>query len=181
MFSFEIDDQIGLRLHETWHAEALFELTEQNREHLKPWFVWVEETQELADTRDFIRRARTAYAERRAVPTSIWVDGQLAGAMGFNGLDRGPGRAEIGYWLGKDYEGRGIVTRCCRKLISYGFEKMGLRRVVLRCATENKRSKAVAERLGFTHEGTLRDANKIDGRWLDLMVYSMLKSEWNGG
>ncbi len=166
MFSFEIDDEIELRLHEQWHAEELFELIDDNREHLRPWFPWVEQTTEVADTRDFIRRAKQAYGERRGIPTSIWYRGQIAGTFGIGvqDIDWEVGSAEFGYWLGKRFEGKGIVTRSCESVVEYCFDTLELNRLVIRCTTENTRSRAVAERLDFVHEGTLRQSGKIQWR-----------------
>jgi ribosomal-protein-serine acetyltransferase len=87
----------------------------------------------------------------------------------------------IGYWLVSEYEGKGIMTRACEVLIDYGFDELGLNRIVIRASTDNVRSQAVPLRLGFTREGVARQAEWLNDRFIDMVVYSMLRSEWHSG
>jgi ribosomal-protein-serine acetyltransferase len=180
MFSFAVDDEIELRLHEERHADELFALTDRNREHLRRWLPWVDHTREVNDTLQFIRRVRQSYADNKAIATSVWFDGDIAGTLGLHLLDWSVGSGEIGYWLGAAYEGKGIMTRACRGLISCAFEELGLNRIVIRCQPENARSSAIPKRLGFTGEGTLRECSKLRDELIDLEVYSLLRREWEG-
>ncbi|AWV89233.1 GNAT family N-acetyltransferase [Bradymonas sediminis] len=177
MFAFTIDEKIELRLHEEHHAEELFALTDRNRAHLGRWFPWVEHTQNVDDTLKFIKGVRRGYADNEAVLTSVWCDGNIAGTLGISRIDWNIGSGEIGYWLGADYEGRGIITRSCRALISYAFDTLKLNRIVIKCQPENTRSSAVAKRLGFSYEGTLRESAKHNGKLHDMEVYSVLRRE----
>ncbi len=72
------------------------------------------------------------------------------------------------------------MTNCCRAMVSLGFREFELNRMEIRCATENKRSCAIPERLGFTREGVLRDAEWVYDRFVDLAIYGMLEREWKG-
>jgi ribosomal-protein-serine acetyltransferase len=177
MFAFTIDDEIELRLHEEHHAEELFALTDRNRAHLGRWFPWVESTQKVEDTLQFIKGVRRGYADNKAVPTSVWFDGNVAGTLSIFGINWDIGCGEVGYWLGAEYEGKGIMTRSCRALVSYAFETLDLNRIVIRCQPENTRSSAIAKRLGFTYEGTLRECAKHNGELHDLEVYSVLRRD----
>jgi ribosomal-protein-serine acetyltransferase len=62
--------------------------------------------------------------------------------------------------------------------VEYLFDEVGLHRVEIRCGTGNTRSRAIPQRLGFHHEGILRDAEWVNDRWLDLDVWSMLEQDW---
>ena len=86
--------------------------------------------------------------------------------------------ASIGYWLDAAFEGRGIATRCCRAMLDYAFGTMGMHRVEIRCATHNERSCAIPARLGFTREGILREAEWVHDAYHDLVIWSILSSEW---
>lgn len=70
------------------------------------------------------------------------------------------------------------MTRCCHALVSYAFDTLELNRIVIRCHPKNTRSSAIAKRLAFSYEGTLRECAKHDGKLHDLAVYSVLRREW---
>lgn len=105
---------------------------------------------------------------------------KIVGATGYHGMDRASRSAEIGYWIAEEYMGRGLVTRCLERLLEYGFEELELNRIVIKCATENLRSQAIPERLGFTREGVERDGDWLHTRFVDQIVYSLLAREWAG-
>ncbi|MDG0870609.1 GNAT family N-acetyltransferase [Candidatus Lucifugimonas marina] len=103
--------------------------------------------------------------------------GQLAGTVGF----RAPNRdnvTEVGYWLRQDLQGQGIMIRSVESVITMLFVEVGLHRVTIRAATSNLRSRGIPERLGFKHEGTMRDGGFVNNEYLDLEIYSMLDHEW---
>ena len=178
MFRFRIDDDTELRLLENRHAEELFALTDQNREHLRRWLPWLDNNRSLEDTRAFIAKSLIQYANNRGFPTGIWFKGALAGVIGYNTIDCSARTASIGYWIGASFQGQGLVTGACRALIDYAFNGLGLNSVEIRCATGNKKSQAIPERLGFTQEGTVRQAEWLYDHFVDHAVYGMLASEW---
>jgi RimJ/RimL family protein N-acetyltransferase len=87
--------------------------------------------------------------------------GELFGVVGI-GVDRADFSGELGYWLAPAGRGRGYATRGGRLLCRFAFEELGLGYLGLLAAVGNAGSNAVARRLGFAHEGTLRSA-MIDG------------------
>ncbi len=178
LFSFRLDDDTELRLLENQHAEELFALTDQNREHLRKWLPWLDGNRSIADTRAFITRSLIQYANNGGFPTGIWFKGALAGVIDYNTIDWSNRTARIGYWLGASFQGKGLMTKACRALIDYAFSELKLNRVEIRCATGNKRSRAIPERLGFTQEGTVRQAEWLYDRFVDHAVYGMLASKW---
>jgi len=70
--------------------------------------------------------------------------------------------------------------RCERALVGYAFDVWKLNRLEIRAGTENYRSQRVPERLGFVNEGVVRDAERINGRYVDHVLYSVLAREWKG-
>ncbi|HSI90037.1 MAG TPA: GNAT family protein, partial [Adhaeribacter sp.] len=105
-------------------------------------------------------------------------EGQLAGNIGLYHIDHQNKIAAIGYWLGAAFQGKGIITEACRKLIAYGFTELNLNRIEIKCGTGNLKSQAIPERLGFTKEAILRQAELVNGNFQDLYLYSLLKEEW---
>ena len=87
---------------------------------------------------------------------------------------------EIGYWLGESFEGKGIMTKSVKRMLTYAFKELQLHKVEIRCAEGNRRSQAVAERLNFVKEAMLRDNGYINGRYHNQLVYSLLENEYEG-
>ena len=98
--------------------------------------------------------------------------------MALEYIDRVNKVTEIGYWLDEHAVGRGLVTNACRRFIDHAFANLNLERVQIRCASENLRSRAIPEKLGFTQEGVLRRCERLHDRIVDLVVYEIRKGEW---
>ncbi len=178
MFSASLRDGFALRLLEERHARTLFVAVEREREHLRPWLPWVDATRTEEDTLSFIRSVLEQFSENRGFAAGIWNGPRLAGTIGVHRIDWINRRVEIGYWLGREYEGRGIMTDACRAVLTHLFRELELHRVEIRCAATNLRSAAIPKRLGFTLDGTLREAQFVGGRYHDLLVFGMLRQDW---
>ena len=70
------------------------------------------------------------------------------------------------------------MTRAVAALIEHAVSACDLNRIEIRAAVGNARSRAIPQRLGFQEEGTLREAERVGGAYLDIVVYSLLRSEW---
>jgi len=178
MFTYRISDRHELRLLQPQDAPALFAVTDANRTHLRSWLPWLDHTTTVQDTRQFIHFSLEQLAENTGLVTTICYDGQIVGVVGFNRLDWQNRQGSIGYWLAATHQGKGLMTASCRALVSYGFKTLNLHRIVIMAATANSRSRAVPDRLGFTHEGTSREAEWLYDHFVDLEVYACLQSEW---
>ncbi len=174
MFSRQLTDRIRLSLSVQAHAEELFALTERNRAFLRQWLPWLDMTTGVDDTRAFLERQLYSFANGDSLTATIFYDGKAAGVAGFNTIDRTNGVGSIGYWLGEEFNGKGIMTRVVEDLIGIGREHYSLQKIEIRCAPENARSRAIPRRLGFQYEGTLRRAERIYDGWHDSEVYSLL-------
>jgi ribosomal-protein-serine acetyltransferase len=178
MFSAPLRDGFDLRLLEERHATEMVATIDRNREHLRQWLPWVDATRTVDDALAFIRSSLEIFAAHQGFTNAIWYRDQVAGVVGTHRIDSRNRRAELGYWLAREFEGRGVVTDACRLSVIRLFDEMDLNRVEIRCAAGNAKSIAIPRRLGFKLEGTLRDAELVNGRYHDLLVYGMLKSEW---
>ena len=177
MFSFDLGEGESLRLLEESDAAELYALVDADRAYLSEWMPWAP-AQTLGDTRAFLRRARKQLADDDGFQAAIIIDGRIVGEVGFHRVDWQHRSTSIGYWLASAAQGRGTMTRAVRALVDWAFRGWGLNRVEVLAAPANGRSRAVVVRLGFTEEGTLRQAERVGERYLDSVVYSMLASEW---
>lgn len=177
MLRLDLAPDTHLRLLEPRDAEELHVLIVANRAHLSPWMPWAAD-QGLAETRAFIALTRKQVADDAGFQTAIVQDGRLAGMVGFHAVDWGARSTSIGYWLDADRQGRGTMTSAVRALVDHALSVWRLNRVEIRAAPENRRSRAIPERLGFTEEGTLRQAERVGDRYLDNVVYAVLAEDW---
>ncbi|HOI58557.1 MULTISPECIES: GNAT family N-acetyltransferase [unclassified Methanoculleus] len=105
-------------------------------------------------------------------------DGTLVGAAGLVEIDRRHGRAELGYWVGRPYQGRGYATEAARAVIEYGFSVLELHRVYALHLSRNPASGRVMEKCGMVYEAHLREHGRKWGIFEDLDVRGILHDEW---
>ena len=104
--------------------------------------------------------------------------GKLIGAIGLI-LKPEHEKAELGYWIGKPYWGRGYCTEAARAVLRYAFTKGGLNRVHAYHFHHNPASGRVMQKIGMKHEGRLRQHVKKQGQFVDNELYSILRSEFD--
>lgn len=180
MFAYHLTDDAELRLLEDRHTRELFELTDRNRQYLRQWLPWLDSAQTMDDTRHFIKDALQQFAANEGFQAGIWYRAALAGVIGYHKIDWFNRQVEISYWLGAEFQGKGLMTEACRALIDHAFRELRLNRVTIRCAIGNTRSCAIPERLGFTREGVIAQGEWLYDHYVDLVVYGLLASEWKG-
>ena len=110
---------------------------------------------------------------------AVEVDGEAAGGIGYT-LHSDVERlsAEIGYWLGEAYWGRGIATEAVRAVTAHAFREHGLRRLFAVPFAWNGASARVLEKAGYTLEGRMRQSAVKDGEVVDQLLYAAVRDEW---
>lgn len=156
------------------HADELFQVIHASRSHLYPWLPWLKRIHSPQDTAAFILKLMA----ERGPQFVVVVDEQICGGVGFYHLDQAERKATVGYWLGAEYTGHGIMVDAVRHLCQHGFQNLLLEKVEIRCAAENLASRKVPERLGFYYEGVLPKAEWLSDRYVDHAIYSILKEEF---
>lgn len=175
----KIDDQISLHLPRPEIAEAIFQTVDAQRSYLRQWLPWVDGTQTSADTLAFIEESIKKNKTGERLTTFIYNGVHLAGSIGFVNLKKEHQMGEIGYWLHQDIQHQGIMTKTCARFIDYAFRTKALNRIEIKVASENSKSQAIPKRLGFTHEGTLRESLQMYDQFYDLELFSLLRREWS--
>jgi len=177
MFRCPVSDLAELRILEIHHAEAFFELAQRNRAYLRPWLPWVDATHAVDDTRRFIEQGLRQFAANEGFQAGLWHQGVPAGVLGLHRIDWANRAVSLGYWLDQASQGRGLMTAAVKAVVGHLFDELDLHRIEIRAAVENRKSRAIPERLGFQLEGILRQAQRSGGCYLDLAVYSLLRSD----
>lgn len=174
-----VDDTISLEFLEEIHAESLFNLVNGNRAYLREWLPWVDQMQTVANFTYYISDTKKRVADKTDFGYAIIIDKNIVGRIGLHHINYQNRIAEIGYWLADGLQGKGIMTKSCTAIIDHAFKDLGLNRIEIKCGIGNVKSRAIAERLHFKQEGILRQAELLNGQFIDLYLYSMLKEEWN--
>lgn len=145
------------------------------RKRLEPWMPWIDGTRTIDDQRRWLESV--VHDEDSLDGGGLFADGRYVGGVGLS-WEPFRVRGSIGYWISAAFEGRGLVTRAVRALLDIGFREIGLHRIEIKAGTENTRSRAIPERLGFVQEGIERGGGRGSEGFHDLVVYSMLEDEW---
>jgi ribosomal-protein-serine acetyltransferase len=178
MFSAQLTPDAILRPLEPWQADEFAAHMDRAREHIRPWVGPSFVTTDVDGARATLQRYADATARDGNRIFGIWLDGLLIGGVMFVEFSAASGTCEIGCWSEPAGEGHGLISAAVRMLLTYAFEERGLHRAEWRCRADNTRSSAVAERLGMTLEGVLREAWLSGGVFHDKQVWSMLASEF---
>ena len=108
-------------------------------------------------------------------------DKKFAGVISFHSMDLPDLVAELGYWINADSRGKNIGTTAARMLTNFGFESMGFERIEALVDVENIASKKLLSSAGYTLEGVLRrKSRRYDGSQIDMVLYSVIRDEWQG-
>ena len=173
-----LEGETRIRPFEPDDAPAMLQLIQSSRDHLDRWLRWSNTIQSEADARATVALFVGKRAAGTGFHSGIWVADRLAGGVVCRDLDRQHRCAEIGYWLGPDFTGRGLATRASSLAIDYLIGSRGAHRIEMQCGVHNVRSRAVPERLGFRLEGIRRESYWITTQFVDSAVYGLLEAEW---
>ncbi len=178
MFATSLGDGAELRPLEPWRAEEFLAHMDRGRAYIGRHVGLPDLATDLDSARSWLQR----YADKAAADTGrlygIWADGLLVGGVLLRLFDPGTGSCEAGCWLEPAAAGRGLATHAARVLIDWAIRERGMHRVEWLVSSENTPSIAVAERLGMSRDGVLRENGLYRGVRQDTEVWSVLAPEW---
>ena len=136
--------------------------------------------QSLSDSKSYLRYMMRKY--RQQEPASWGIEllqtQEIIGTIGFMWINRDNASAEVGYSLSRDYWGRGYMTEALKAVIAYSFSEMHLNRIEAQHELANPASGAVMRKCGMKLEGTLRQRLFNKGVFVDVNLYSILRSDF---
>ena len=128
---------------------------------LSPWMPWAQQAPSIEDSEAVVRRQLADFILRKDLPYQFFdrkAEGRrLLGGTGLHRMDWAARRFEIGYWIRSSAQGQGYVSEAVNALTTMAFEKLQARRIEIRMDDDNARSRAVAERCGYTLEAVLKN------------------------
>ncbi len=149
------------------------------QEHLIPWMPWAVEVNSEEAYEEMVRQKHLDYLARKDMQLMLFLKDTdtLIGSSGLHRIDWSVPKFEIGYWIHPDFEGQGYVTEAVLAITEFAFETLEAKRVEIRCDARNVRSAAVAERAGYTLEGTLRHEARdhLTNGLRDTLVFALVR------
>ncbi len=178
MLTIKVDEEITLRQLMREDADIIFMAIDKNRDHLRTWLPFVDMTKDVENTRSFIHSLGETVCPKKDMVFRIDYRSEFAGLIGLKEIDTLNKKTEVGYWLTEQLQGKGLVIRSAKAIIRYAFEEIGMNRIQIKLAVGNEKSRQIPFRLKFHFEGLERAGELVNGKFLDLQVYSLLKKEW---
>ena len=177
MVSIAIDENILVRSFEVTDAQELFDTIDASRKHLHPWLNWVSKTTKPEQSLEFIQRSLQKAHDQEGLDLALVYNGKIIGGIGMHAWEHDTRRAQIGYWISAEHEGKGIVAKSLSGFTGFLFDKIGLNKIEIHFVQTNARSARIAARLGFRIEGIIRQSIIRNGMLEDVIVAGLLKGE----
>jgi ribosomal-protein-alanine N-acetyltransferase len=164
------------RDHAEWAA-----VRRESQQFLAPWEPkWTADELERGAWRQRLRRYREEMAQGSGMPFLIFdkATGRLAGGITLGNIRHGVAQTgQIGYWMGVNHAGKGLMHEAVLLVVGFGFETLRLHRIEAACIPDNQRSIRVLEKAGFRREGLLRSYLRINGVWQDHLLYALIAGD----
>ena len=172
------DERLLIRPYRRSDAEALFEAVRESIAEVGPWLPWCHPNYSRADSDAWIAARREGWSHTEyAFGIFDARSTELLGGCGLNHFNRAHQFANLGYWVRTSCTGRGIASAAVRLLTHFGFEELKLTRIEIVVAEGNKPSLRVAEKIGATHEGVLRNRLVFGDRTHDAVMFSLIPGD----
>ncbi|MCK7558611.1 GNAT family N-acetyltransferase [Chitinophaga sedimenti] len=180
MLELKVNEALCLRQLQPEHAPLVFRQIHTSRKTLRRFLPWVDYNTHEEHSLRFIQLMQRKADDQDAIAFGMWRGEELCGVIDLHNWDHNLQKAEIGYWIGDSFQGKGIVSNSCRALIRFAFKQLRLNKIEIRFVLQNERSAYIPIRLGFSREGILRHSAKLHGQYVDTVVMGMLKGDWKG-
>jgi len=170
-----IDNKMMLRRPRDTDAEELYTLLDSNRDRLEWWSGWSSRVRSREDAAELIKSS-IQHDEDLGSPLFVYDSGALIGAVNVepSKTEGNVATADVRYWVGGEWEGRGLMIRACRAAVDAAIPHFELAGVTIHAGAGNMRARALAERLGFRMLRVDRGASATE----DVIVYSVSAADW---
>ncbi|SFJ03750.1 Acetyltransferase (GNAT) domain-containing protein [Paenibacillus sp. UNC496MF] len=171
-------ERLLLRVPRPGDGRAVVEAMKASMKELRAWLPFAQEEPDEERTEANLREAYAQFIRREDMRLLLFEKstGQFIGSSGLHNPDWNVRKFEIGYWIDTRHGGKGYMTEAVQGITVFAFTELLARRVEIRCDALNEKSQAIPQRLGFWHEGTLRnDGLSADGsRLRDTYIFGMI-------
>ena len=179
MIEIPVNEKLFLRQLQPQDAPLIYHQLDISRKNLRKFLPWVDYNTNEEHSLRFIEMMTRKTEEQEALALGIWYENNCCGVIDLHNWEHQIQKAEIGYWLGAAFQGKGIATAAAKALISFAFTKLKLNKIEIRFVMQNEKSGRIPIRLGFSKEGILRDSAKLHGQFVDMVVMGILREDWH--
>ncbi len=173
-----IEEELLLRPFRLSDSTGLYCAVKESLRELKPWMSWATDSYNELTAREYITIARARWEEGTFYAFAIARADEILGACTLSSLHPIYHFCNLGYWVRTSYHGQGIAGRATKLVARFAFENLGLIRVEIVIALENRSSLRVAEKIGAHDEGILLNRMVIGRSIYDAHMYSLLPSDF---
>ena len=175
----ELGTNAWLALREPEHAQEVWQMVDKNREHLRPWFPWVDLYHSTDDALTAILSNQEQARTGISLNLGLWVDNEFCGMAGFTHIDPLRQRGSLGYWLDQQFQGKGWMRKACECVLNHGFTALALKEIHAECADQNHRSKHLLEAIGFQEAEIVQGPDWAQKSGLMYLRYRLTHQQWN--
>lgn len=175
---FKVDENISLIKPELDLAPEMFKLVNSNRDFLNRYITFAQNKNTENQVSHFLREIISFNIGGQKFNMLVKYKDKLAGLIGLHRIYPADARAEIGYWMGEEFQGKGIMSKSIPVFLRYAFEGRAINRVELITLTSHHRNIKMVEKLGFIKEGTMKERYFMHDTFQDAVSYRMLKQEF---
>lgn len=174
--SIFVNEHIRLKPPAKEYNSTLYNVIKFNQDYFSQFMAWPKYVTNEADTANFLDNCLVGHRKDLTKTYVILLDDNPIGILSFNQIDKTNKTAYIGYWLDSRLQGKGIMTQAINALTRYYAENRIIKRFVIKCSVNNNKSNQVANRCGFSYEGTLKQAEYLNGIYHDQNIYALISS-----
>jgi len=169
----------GIRPYRITDIPLLYDAACESIEQIYPWLPWCHPGYALDEARSWVYYAIDAWAGGREYEFVIFHETEktFAGGLGLNQINVVYRMSNLGYWVRSSKTGKGAASAATHLAADFGFRRLGLKRIEIVVAVENKASQRVAEKVGAAREGILRNRLFMHDRSYDAVMYSVIPSD----
>jgi ribosomal-protein-serine acetyltransferase len=177
------DGVVSIRRYRLDDVDAVFQAARESKNELSPWMPWCGPEYAVEDSKAFVSTRDFEWAKGSEFDFAIWDarSGGYLGGVGLNAVNQKDHFANLGYWVRSSRTGQGIAPAGARLVAKFGFEELKFARLEIVAAVGNQRSQRVAEKIGATREGVLRNRLTLGGKQVDAVMYSLIPEDLRSG
>ncbi|MGP4060205.1 GNAT family N-acetyltransferase [Halobacillus sp. H74] len=173
-------ERLLLRRPEAGDGAVINEAIRESIHELKPWLGFAQKLPSAEETEENARRAHAKFLTRESLRYLVFLkEGDVyIGTTGFPDIDWDIPKLEIGYWVDTRHSGKGYMREAVGAITQYALNELKFARLEIRCESENMKSRAIPEALGYNLEGVLRNEDfSVDGeRLTDTCIYAKIRT-----